>query len=207
MEAFDWNVVVVGYWNPAILTPAGIGRRLFGLKEGTPVLIEVPLDGLAPHRVKHDGLTVTAERGQLTVLADDPKYAGLDRARAIAARAIGGLPETPLTAAGYNVRVRMEEPPSDLLTATKAPMDDLLSDASFTIESRGFYRSLSWKNGLLNLNIQHGNDLRVDLNFHRQSTEQDELLSWLREPIAEVEEVVSRVFDEVVRCPLGEIGK
>ncbi len=60
---FDWDVVVVGFWNPAILTPAGIWKRLFELEQGTPVELEVPIDGLAPYRVSHEEITVTAERG------------------------------------------------------------------------------------------------------------------------------------------------
>lgn len=206
VEALNWNVVVAGHWNPAILTPAGIARRLFGLPEGTPILVEVPMDGLAPYRVRHDSLTVTAEMGRLVVNADAARYELLDRARDAAARAIDGLPETPLTAAGYNVRVRIADPPNDLLAAMTCSIDGLLSDAAFAIDSRGLRRSLSMGDGILNLGIRHDNDVTVEFNFHRQSPRRDELTAWLRKPINEVKETVSLVLEKVVRIPVGEIG-
>lgn len=207
LEPFDWNVVVIGYWNPAILTPAGVGRRLFGLAVGTPLLVEVPIDGLAPHRVKHDGLTVTAELGRLLVHADDPKYALLDRARQIAVRAMSDLPETPLTAAGFNIRFRIGEPSNEFLAATNAGVDNLLSDTGFKIESRSLGRSVKCEDGVLNLSIQQGQDSRIELNFDRQSSKREELIEWLQFPLAKVEETVSRVFDKVIQIPLEGIGK
>ena len=207
LEAFDWNVVVAGYWNPAILTPAGIAQRLFGLAEGSPVLVEVPIDGLAPYRVRHDNLTVTAEMGRLVVNADSPHYALLDRARGIAIRAIEALPETPLTAAGFNVRVKIGDPPNELLAALGPPLDHLLSDAALVIEGSGLTRALKTGDGVLNLAIRAGTDITVEFNFHRQSSKHDELVSWLKYPIKDVDEIVSLVFDKVIRIPLGQIGK
>jgi len=207
VEPMNWNVVVVGYWNPAILTPAGIGRRLFGLPEGTPVLVEVPLEGLFPHRVKHDDLTVTAEMGRLVVSADTPTYVLLDRAKEVAARAIEKLPETPLTAAGYNVRLRIGDPSDELLAATACEIDDLLSDAEFSIESWNTRRVLKMDDGVLNLSIEKDKDVTVELNFHRPSTKPDELVTWLKRPIIEVEKTVSLVLEKVVRAPAEGIGK
>jgi len=207
VEALNWNVVVAGYWNPAILTPAGIARRLFGLPEGTPILIEVPMDGLAPYRVRHDNLTVTAEMGRLVVNADAPTYELLDRARGAAAKAIDGLPETPLTAAGYNVRVRVTDPSNDLLSAATCPVDDLLSDAAFSIRSRGLRRSLEMRDGILNLGIQQDKDVMVEFNFHRESSRREDLTAWLGLPIKEVETTVLEVLEKVIRVPTGEIGK
>ncbi|MBN2373783.1 hypothetical protein JXL19_08350 [bacterium] len=86
LNPYDWNVVVAGYWNRAILTPAGIARRLFGLEPNIPVMIEVPIDGLAPYRVTHEDLTVTAVMGRLTIYANTPSFKILDSARAIAIR-------------------------------------------------------------------------------------------------------------------------
>lgn len=207
LEPFDWNVVIIGYWNPAILTPAGIGRRLFDLQEGTPLLVEVPIDGLAPHRVKHEGLTVTAEVGRLVVHADAPTYEVLERARKIAIRAMDKLPETPLTAAGFNIRTRIGEPSDELLAATTAGVDNLLSDAGFEIDARAIRRSVKCGDGLLNLNIQQGQDYRIELNFDRQSSKREELVSWLQFPIASVQKTVAQVFEKIVQVQLEGMGE
>jgi hypothetical protein len=204
---FDWNVVVVGFWNPAILTPAGIGKRLFELEQGTPVELEVPMDGLAPYRVSHEEITVTAERGRLTIYSKKPNYAQLDRARSVAIRAIEGLPETPVTAAGFNIRIKVESLPELLLPAITPKFDALLSDADFSIETRVLGRTLKLGNGILNLSIEQAENLKVILNFHRQSTKTTELVSWLRQPMDSVQSTVSCIFEKVIGIPLGELGK
>lgn len=196
VEAFDWNVVVVGYWNPAILTPGGIGKRLFDLEKGTPIAVEIPLDGLAPYRVKHEGLTVTAELGKLALVADIPSLANLDRARKLAAKAITDLPETPLTACGFNIRVRFTDAPEKLLTGTKAALDDWLSDANFTIASRATLRSIDFKGGALNLAIRQISDTQthLELNFDRQSGEAAALSEWLAVPMVDVRTASTQVL-------------
>jgi hypothetical protein len=207
LNPFDWNVVIVGYWNRAILTPAGIGRRLFGLEEGTPVLVEVPMDGLGPHRVKYSDLTVTAETGRLVVHADIPKYDLLDRARKAAILAMKSLPETPLIAAGFNVRVRIKDPSDELLTSLTSGLDNALSDAGFEIYSRSLRRKLKFKDGTLNLDVEEGDDFRVIFNFDRQSSKKEDLIAWLQLPIAEIEDVVSSVFEKVLRTKLEGVGE
>lgn len=204
VEKVDWNVVVAGFWNPAILTPAGIARRLFGLPEGTPVLVEVSTNGVAPYRVKHDNLTVTAEMGRLVVNADAPTYELLDCARKAAAKAIKGLPDTPLTAAGYNVRVQINDPQDALLSAAGCPLDNLISDAGFTIGTRILHRSLEMEIGSLNLSIQQDANVRVELNFHLQSADPKKLTDWLEYPINEVEKKVSSVMEKVFQVSMEE---
>ena len=207
IEGTNWNVVVAGYWNPAILTPSGIAHRLFGLAPGTPVLIEVPVEGLAPYRVKHENLTVTAELGRLVISADTPRYELLERAKQIAAKAVEGLPETPLTAAGYNVRVKVSDPGDDLFMGAQSSVDASLSDAGFAIESRGLRRALKIGDGVLNFTLQQGEDVTVELNFHRQSHDRDDLVNWLRYPINKVEEDVALILEKVLRIQVGELGK
>ena len=43
LEPYDWNVVLLGHWNRAILTPQGISERLFQLLSETEIGIEVPM--------------------------------------------------------------------------------------------------------------------------------------------------------------------
>lgn len=207
LNPFDWNVVIVGYWNRAILTPAGIGRRLFRLDDGTPVAVEVPIDGLGPHRVKYADLTVIAETSRLVVQADVPTYDLLDRARKAAVLAIKSLPETPLSAAGFNVRVRIKDPSDELLTSLTPDLDNALSDAGFEISSRSLARRLKFKGGILNLNLEESDDFRVVLNFDRHSSKKEDLIAWLEIPIIEIEEVVSGVFEKIFRTKLEGVGR
>lgn len=202
MEAFDWNVVIVGHWNRAILTPEGIARRLFRLERGTPIAVEVAVDGLAPIRVRHENLTVVPGQSKLVIHTNEPTYANLDHAKEIAVRAIEGLPETPLTAAGFNIRIKIDIVPDQLLNAIHAQIDNRLSDADFTFDRRSLTRTIQWQDGVLNLNVFQGTDLRVELNFHRRSSESTELLAWLRSPIGDVRAVVNRIFNNVIQIPL-----
>ena len=199
VEPFDWNVVVVGYWNPAILTPSGIARRLFELPKGTPVMVEVPMDGLAPHRVRHDGVIVTAEPSRLTLTTEDPTLGNIERAKCIAARAINALPETPLTAAGFNLRLKVDDVPERLLEDTAAKLDALLSDAGFRITARVLQRSLEYGEGSLNLDVRQAADgeVRVGLNFHRQSSAIQDLCGWLEMPLDAIQKAFSRVLGTV----------
>lgn len=199
VEPFDWSVIVVGYWNPAILTPSGIARRLFELDEGTPIAVEVPMDGLAPHRVRHEGIIVTAEPGRLTLTVEVPTLTNLSRARQIAIRAMEKLPETPLTAAGFNIRLKLDDPPEQLLNATTAGTNTLLSDAGFTIKTRTTRRSIEHGHGLLNLEIRQddGADTKMEFNFHRQSSVMAELREWLETSCDDVKTVCSTVLDKL----------
>jgi len=207
IEAFDWNVIVVGFWNRAILTPAGIGRRLLGLDEGTPIRVEIPMDIMSVPRVKHDDLTVYVDQQKLVISADKPTYADLDRARTIAVKGIKELPETPLIATGFNFRIKISEPPNDLLDMTEFKIDNFLSDAAFEIKERQLARSVVWKEGVINLSIIQSENIVVQMNFDRKSPKQSELITWLMHPIKDVKDIVKKMFENVIKVPLGEIGE
>src|SRR4051812_23085230 len=105
LEPYDWNVVVLGRWNRAILTPQGIGSRLFQLPPETDIGIEAPMDAIGPYQVSHDDVTVMVSGAQLIVEARENNFPGLERAIRVARRAMESLPETPVVAGGFNVRV------------------------------------------------------------------------------------------------------
>jgi len=207
LEALGWDVVVAGFWNPAILTPSGIAQRLYDLPEGTPVLVEVSMDWLAPYRVRHNELTATAEMGRLVIAADVPRYEVLDRARQAGVRAMERLPETPVTAAGYNIRLKINEPSDNFLGTVTCGLDALLSDAAFSIDSHRLRRSLRKDGGLINLEISQGKETNVSLNFHYQSSKKEDLIAWLKHPIHDVEQTVAVVMEKVISVSIGDIGK
>ncbi len=122
-KAADWNVVVVGSWNLAILTPAGITQRLFGLKDGETTIVELPLEAPGPYRVSHNGVTVVPSPGRLEVVPRESTNEGLVAAAEIAARAVSALPETLFQAAGVNIRFRFDSVPDVLVRGSSAAAD------------------------------------------------------------------------------------
>lgn len=206
IEPIDWNVVVLGFWNRAILTPAGIGRRLFRVEEGTPLQVEIPLEGLAPYRVRHDGLIVTADSGRLVVATESPSFPSLERAMTAAATAIDSLPETPLSAAGFNTRYHIHEPPADLTAACMMSLDHRISEADLTISGRQVHRTIKFGEGVLNLEIRDDTVARVSLNFHLGSTSSNALKTWLQTPIHEAKSMVELVMDKVIGVSLTDVA-
>jgi hypothetical protein len=181
MEPYAWNVIIIGAWNVAILTPDGIRRLLFQLPEGTPVEIEVAIDRPGPFKVVHDGLLVTPLPHALEVAPQKFDLASLQRASDIARRALQSLPQTPVSAAGVNIRYKFPALPDALIELVTAPIDDTFSDAGYVIEGGATKRVLTLNPGVLNVDVSQGKtgEGSVVLNFHRESAVQPELEGWL----------------------------
>jgi len=196
----DWNVVVVGKWNRAILTPAGIARRLFQLPSGTPVQVAVPLDVLAPFAVTHGGIMVTASNERLVLTATEPEYEVLDRARIAAVNAIRSLPETPLIAAGVNIRHTATDE-TGLSAILQHPSDDRLSDDGLVIVERSHKRTIAWNEGVVNISLQTQAETptRIEFNFSLSSTIADELVAWLDRPIAEITQTSNNLIEHYLQ--------
>lgn len=177
--AFDWNVVVVGAWNPAILTPNGIATRLFGT-DGTPVQVLVSVDGLAPPQVVHEGLVVMPSSSKLVVSPVQPAPRPLVKAAEVASKAIDSLRDTPLSAAGVNLRYRFETVPGEIARYLESPIDATLSDAKYHTETTFLRRGLAFEGGTLNLELlQENASGTVLVNFHRDSASASDLVEWL----------------------------
>ncbi|MCG7931484.1 MAG: hypothetical protein N0E44_15715 [Candidatus Thiodiazotropha lotti] len=177
----NWNVLVLGAWNPAILTPDGIRKLLYKLPEGTPVDVEVVIDRIGPQRVRHDGLIVSASSRSLDVGTEHANPETIEKAANLAINGLTALPETPLSAVGVNFRFRMNELPDNILELIKAPLDDVLSDAGQELLQRKVFRTISFPPGALNLDLadtDSGEGFAV-FNFHMDSRDHDVLVEWL----------------------------
>ena len=200
IEKTDWSVLVIGHWNQAILTPSGIAKRLFGLPAQTPVQIEVPMDGLAPYRVKHEDITVAAEPNRLSIFAATADFATLAKAMNMGVKAIKELPETPLSAAGYNIQFRITDPEDNLIRILSIPLDTRISDASFQIKARAMTTSLEYGIGVINLIISEEKDkyISLDLNFHVDSNNATDLTEWLGMPVEDIEKAVDNIMVNIL---------
>ena len=202
-RAFDWNVVVVGAWNLAILTPQGIARRLFDLAPGLPIQVQIAVDGTAPMRVTHNRVTVLPDVGSITVQPAEQNVAALDSAAAIARRGMTSLPETPVAAAGVNFRFRFDALPDSLIRALYSSLDDRLADAEQRTTGSALTRTLRWRlDGVVNLELQQNEDAPGTLlfNYHRGSTSNADLIAWLGE-VPAMHEHAMQLYHGVLELP------
>lgn len=177
----NWNIIISGAWNLAILTPNGISKRLFDLPTGTPLEVQVAIDQPGPYRVVHDGVTVAPSPQQLELSVQTNDLASLEKASQIGRKALNVLPETPVAAAGINIRYFLNDFSDKLLDLLKTPIDDVYSDENFTISNSITQRSLELNPGVINIEINQGRDGSgvVLMNFHCASSLPNELDQWL----------------------------
>ena len=204
----EWSAVVVGRWNRAILTPSGIAKRLFHLEEGTPVAVFVAIDALDPPQVKHEGFSVVAGWDRLIVQPETCDFEGLQKAMAIACRAMENLPETPVIAAGMNVKYNSSEALEALQQITRHEWwDAQLSDRRYEIAGRSLIRALKWSEGQINFSVaeEPTGAFLVQLNFHRESTSVDDLKKWVSTPISEINDQVKQVLFDCMQIKPEDI--
>jgi hypothetical protein len=183
-EPYDWNVVIAGAWNVAILTPDGIKKRiLVDSPPNAPVRIEVAVDAPGYFRViNSDGIIVVPTSPSLQFLTERSNKESLRKASIYAIRALEDLDKTPVVAAGVNIKYRFAELQDHLIELMQAPLDDALSDASFLIKGKSLKRSLVVGSGFVNIDLKQDELLAgaFDMNFHLSSQQPDELKGWLR---------------------------
>ena len=124
-------------------------------------------------------------------------FQDLQTAKEIADRALEKLPETPVIAAGVNVKFSCREPLEALQQVTRQEWwDKQLSDSEHEIVGRSQSRSLKWGEGQINFSVTEEADGKSEilLNFHRGSTTASELRSWLNTPIGDVESAVEQLL-------------
>jgi len=203
----DWSVVVIGFWNRAILTPSGVVRRLFHLPEQTPVEVEVALDAFVPFRIKHDNVIVTPGSDKLHVQPASFNFQTLAGAMKVARVGLEALPETPIFAAGYNLNFKTSEHVAALAPITDHPWDDRLSDQDFQIETRATARSLIWRGGRIKVGVSQEVDMSftVALNFDRRSNSVPELVEWLSMPIQDIQDATERILTRCIDLAVEDI--
>ena len=96
-ERFNWNSIIRGAWNRAILTPSWISTNLFGLPVGAAIEVYVPINMLGPSRVKHEDLIVAVGEGFLEVTTDTPNFDVFSRVKRLGIEVLNKLPVTPLS--------------------------------------------------------------------------------------------------------------
>jgi len=204
LKPVDWNVVIVGRWNASILTPGRIAEKIFLIEpqEEESILrlpIMVPLDGISPYQVRdpEENITVLLDLNRLIIRTNEPTYTSLKLAMQAGKNAIEWLPETPFNGAGFNIRYRTPEHPTQLTRITvNNQIDNSLSDLDFVIDSRTSTRSIKCLGYILNITITDtSKGMEILCNFHCGSGKKEDLIQWLTTPVSEVEKIVSDILN------------
>jgi hypothetical protein len=201
-KPIEWNVVVPGRWNPGILTPSGIATRIFKLPTGTPIEVQILVDDYQPFLCRHGHVIVRCGSRFLQVNTDEFTEESLMATLKAACTALEDLPQTPLLAAGINLKYEILEPESNLASALVSGFEDSISDLGIQISGRSVRLTLKEPPGVVNLEVaKDENTVIVGFNFHLSSTKQADLLEWLSRPASQVLEKVEKLFTEVLKVP------
>jgi hypothetical protein len=207
LEPVDWSVVVIGRWNRAILTPAGIGQRLFRVEEGTPLEVLIAIDALGPPIVKHNGLTVVAGSDRLIVQPDALNRDGVAKSCEIARNAISSLPETPLSAVGINLKYRCEDYFDPIDNAFTTEIDTRATERGLNRIESQLQQSYNFESGRVNVIIAIGEDGKRSLafNFEWQTNRKDDHLNWLATSFDTLTSLMTKVTEQILQIPKSEI--
>ena len=168
--------------------------RLLGLPKGSGVEVLVPIEGLEPPKVMHEGIIITASTSRLLVEMKTQGYGGMEKALNIAVKALESLPETPVRAAGYNIKYHG---PSSMSLDHSEPLQlplNALSDGGYEVISHGLLHQIRFREGVINLKTVSKEDvLELELNFHKDSNKREDLIAWLKIPVSEVEAEVLKL--------------
>ena len=196
-----WAVVVAGRWNRAILTPHGIATRLF---EQTPDVIEVrvPMDSVAPPAVALRQMTVIVSEDRLVIQPDENDYEQLAAAARHASQALVSLPETPCTAATFNIKVAPSEAQRTALSKLfNTHLDAQLKDAGYPIALQALQRRVEWEGGAVLVQVRNipSNAMGVLFSFEKRSEDVAQLKDWLGTDVKRIGDVVSALMAILTR--------
>jgi hypothetical protein len=163
--------------------------------------IELAIEEVQPPRVRHDGLVVVVASDRLIAAPEVSNLPNLTRAVALLTSALQALDQTPIRAAGVNLRFSHPDQ-NTFLDARRAPLDERLEE-EFTLAGRALKRSLARSEGLLNFEFREENgQLALDLNFHLDSTSHVQTAAWLGK-VEEFHQEAVKLLD-VLGVEIGE---
>ncbi|MFH1377556.1 MAG: hypothetical protein ABIH86_02250 [Planctomycetota bacterium] len=180
-EPNEMNVVVMGSWNTAILTPKGVVEKLFKKEEEFSAEVQVPLEREAPIRIKYNDIIVIPSNTSLLLLPVAPKIEKLEEAAQACLNAMNALPHTPFHAVGINIRYKFESTPKSLSDIIRSTADNLLTDADYIIKESTIKRAIKYEIGVVNLELSEDMDSshsKIQFNFHC-SSQVENMKKWL----------------------------
>ena len=169
------------------------------MAEPTKLKVGISVDGIAPCEIQDENgeITVIPEFNLVRFELAKPEYPMLGKAMEMGVNLLEALPETPLIAVGYNIRYRSDQPEPTFLALTATPLESKLAGQEKVVRTENKH-SMSYEEGLLNLLISEAKDsCSVQLNFHKDSENCEDLISWLKRPIGDIQRRVDSMLESL----------
>lgn len=169
------TLVLVGAWNPAILSPNWIAREVMGFAadRNFDVNVEFPFGKIAagqPVRMSFEGITVLAAPDKLMFFLSDGGQ--VQKSIGTAAAILRLLPHTPITAFGFNFSFLAEKPSQKLLdTFGDNDSSQAFEDPDATLVTQGWKQTVKTNNHLVNVSATLNQEaVTLDINVHFEVT-------------------------------------
>lgn len=181
-KPLNWDIVILGAWNPSILTPDWVREHMFEAPQGTSVEVQVALDRPAPMRIRYEGVTVTPAADRLIGACTSNDDGSIKQVGVVLGLAVRALPRTPLAAAGVNRRYRFDTIPPTVADVVSSPLDEKLTVSGRPPCVRIVKRRIPWSDGHLNLEITVDEAKPVGtitFNYELISNDAESLRTWV----------------------------
>ena len=199
-----WTIVITGAWNVRVFSAEWVGKQLFDSK---PMTIEVPVGpSMGPVRYTGEGLTLIPADDRLIFGVQASSIASLQKAEALARKALGLLPHTPITAFGVNLAFE-DAAPGRLFRQLFVLNDlDQLSAFGAKIIRTNVVRTLEIGGRTVNVTHALAEDGRgeVHLNFHQDAPSAAAAAALLEGRALGSLEVSRKLMTDVYECTLED---
>lgn len=167
----EWNIIVAGSWNLAILNPDWVSKKIFETNE---LDVDLLIDNFRPQiRYKHEKVILAPESSRVTVGCTETTEAAIEQAEAACLRLIDSLPVTPLSAVGINVGFFEDNPSGHLLDGFNFKDNFKYAENGFEVATSEILRSISLPDCTLNFRVRQEADGNVSFHFNFHANTQD----------------------------------
>jgi hypothetical protein len=170
----DWNLVLAGSWNVAILNPDWLGKNVFNTNEfGAEMVIE----GVFPRlRFHFDKVLVIPAMDRVIFAARRPEDGDLLAVEEAAKRVLTLLPVTPVSGVGINLGYAEDNPSPDLTSLFAIGDNGKVSDEGLEINSTSIVRELKFEDRVVNFRITQSTNVSFNFNYHKNVANAEEAL-------------------------------
>lgn len=160
----EWNIVIVGQWNPHIFSPKWMCEALLGVKDIESEFAVGPMTGGMRYLTNH--LIILPGQDRLIIGPRNTSDSTLKEAENIAVRTLQLLQYTPVQAAGINFSFTESNPPPEVLTPFQLADNNILADAGYSLSNTEIIRDIKLDQTILKLKMAHSDKGRLQLHFN-----------------------------------------